>query len=481
MPFKFETKLVSSKNHNLSIFFALNDKKIINTIKSNYEGIDEIITKDARFSTDYLSLNIYHQKGRVVIIIGLGEEAQLTTERAAHAIAMGAREGSKSHSNAQIFINTIKLNQELLTSIAIQSTIMGCYEFNNYKSKKVPPIKLTTCEIITNAAIDESIIKEAIAIGTGINEARNLSNMPSNDLNPTSFVEKIKSEFSKEKSMKVTIIDEKEAKKKGMNALVGVGQGSAYPSYLAIIEYSGDKSSKEKIALVGKGITFDTGGISIKPSKSMKDMKGDMSGAAAVFGTMTIVKKVLPKSNIIALIPIAENMPSGTAQRPGDVVTAYNGTTIEIVNTDAEGRLILADALSYAVTQKATQIFDIATLTGAAVVALGNETLGMLGNNQSIMDKIIEKQSRTFEKVWQLPLYDEFKEYLKSNVADISHCFEGRAGGTCTAAKFLEQFVNQTPWVHFDMAPKMENSKTSGFDIKGMSGAGVRTLYEIIK
>tara|TARA_Y100000389_G_scaffold203099_1_gene250433 strand:- start:431 stop:1888 length:1458 start_codon:yes stop_codon:yes gene_type:complete len=456
---------------------------VIQRIHAHHPDLDPL-TADARFSTDFLSVFTVRVGRHYLVLVGLDNRTDAVS--IGHAVATGCQTVQALELEA---LSLYLSEAQLASSAAIgqwigQSVAMGTYAFDRYKSNPKTPNPIQTIDVITDTDhAHKAILADlaiGMAIGTGVNQARDLANMPANDLNPTTFIEKIESKFSSNAAISVRIIDETEAADMGMNCLVAVGQGSRQPSALAIITYTGDKQSSEHTAIVGKGITFDTGGISLKPANNMKAMKGDMSGAAAVFGAMHIVDTLKPKINVTAYIALAENMPSGHAQRPGDVITAYNGTSVEIVNTDAEGRLVLADALAYAVEKKPARILDIATLTGAAMVALGREALGIMGNNQAVIDRTKACEATSGERVWQLPLYDSFKPYLKSTIADIAHCSEERYGGTCTAAKFLEQFVDDAPWVHVDMAPKMDNTKTKGVDIDGMSGAGTRLIYRFL-
>jgi len=261
--------------------------------------------------------------------------------------------------------------------------------------------------------------------------------------------------------------------------LLGVAQGSQQPPKFIILSYKGSNSDKVDAALVGKGITFDSGGISIKPSEKMSDMKGDMAGGASVMATLIALAWLKPAINVTALVPTTENLPSGTALKPGDIIKAMNGKTIEVLNTDAEGRLILADALSYAKKLGAKAIIDVATLTGACMVALGNICTGAFSNNQELTDKVIAAGNETGELIWQLPMYDEYKEQLKSDIADIKN-IGGRYGGAITAAKFLEEFINGTPWVHLDIAGTYDTDKEKGYLVKGATGVPVRTLVNVI-
>lgn len=480
----FQAKTTVSKTLPACVYLIASDTDpVIQTIESHHPAI-ESVTADARFSTDFLAVSIQRIGLHYLVLVGLDNRTDSAS--IGHGIAAGCQavQGLKLEAMSLYLSESQLASSPTIGQWIGQSVVMGTYAFDVYKSNPKTPNPINTLDIITDT--DKSHKKLladmtiGLAIGAGVNQARDLANTPANDLNPTTFIEKIEDTFSRSNAMRVRIIDETDAQEMGMNCLVGVGQGSRQPSALAIITYTGNKQSTEHTAIVGKGITFDTGGISLKPSANMKAMKGDMSGAAAVFGAMHIIDTLKPKINVTAYIALAENMPSGHAQRPGDVITAYNGTSVEIVNTDAEGRLVLADALAYAVEQKPTRLLDIATLTGAAMVALGREALGIMGNDQAVIDHTKACEATSGESVWQLPLYDNFKTYLKSNVADIAHCSEERYGGTCTAAKFLEQFVGDTPWVHVDMAPKMDNPKTKGVDIEGMSGAGTRLIYRFL-
>ena len=260
---------------------------------------------------------------------------------------------------------------------------------------------------------------------------------------------------------------------------IGVSQGSAQPPHFIVLRYRGAPENPQTIGLVGKGITFDTGGISIKPADNMDEMKGDMGGAAAVFGAMQAIANLKPHINVTALIPTCENMPSGTAYRPGDILRILNGKTIEIINTDAEGRLILADALSYAVKQGLSPIIDLATLTGGIVVALGSVMTGLFCNNESLTNEIIAAGRRAGEKYWPMPLDDEYQEQIKSDIADIKQV-GGRSASSVTAAKILEHFVDDTQWAHLDIAGTSYVESKKSYQEKGGTGVGVRTLIELI-
>ena len=264
-----------------------------------------------------------------------------------------------------------------------------------------------------------------------------------------------------------------------MGALLGVAQGSRQPPKFIVLHYRGGDSTKTDVALVGKGITFDSGGISIKPSEKMDEMKGDMAGGAAVMAAMSAIAQLKPKINVMAAIPATENLPGDSALKPGDILTAIDGKTIEIISTDAEGRLILADALGYAKKFGAKLIIDVATLTGACRVALGDICSGAFGNNQGLVDKVIAAGAEAGELIWQMPMYEQYKEQNKSDVADIKNV-GGKYGGAITAAHFLAEFVGDIPWVHLDIAGTSMNEKERNYLVKGATGVPVRTLVNFV-
>ena len=263
-----------------------------------------------------------------------------------------------------------------------------------------------------------------------------------------------------------------------MGALLGVAQGSQQPPKFIVLRYKGGDSKETDMALIGKGITFDSGGISIKPSEGMGEMKGDMAGGAAVMAAISAIAQLKPKTNVMALIPATENLPGGSALKPGDILTAMDSKTIEIISTDAEGRLALADALGYAKKHGAKSIVDVATLTGAMRVALGDICTGAFGNNQELIDKVIAAGAEAGEKIWQMPMYEEYKEQNKSEVADIKNT-GGRYGGAITAAQFVAEFAGDTPWVHLDIAGTSMTDKQRNYLVKGATGVPVRTLVNL--
>jgi len=284
--------------------------------------------------------------------------------------------------------------------------------------------------------------------------------------------------LAEETGLECQVLEQKDIEKMGMGAFLGVARGSRQPPKLIVLHYRGGGRGST-LGLLGKGITFDSGGISIKPAAGMEAMKGDMAGGAAVIAAMGAIARLKPRTNVTAIVPATENMPGGNATKPGDVVKAMSGKTIEVVNTDAEGRLILADALSYARKLELSPLVDVATLTGAISVALGRVAMGAMTNNQELCDRVIEAGKASGEKIWQLPLFDEYKEQIKSDIADVKNV-GGREAGAITAALFLAEFAEDTPWVHLDMAGVDRVDKENGVLVKGANGIPVRALVNFV-
>jgi leucyl aminopeptidase len=320
-----------------------------------------------------------------------------------------------------------------------------------------------------------------IAIETGINFARDLVSEPPNVLFPKEYVNRLLK--LKKLGIKVNVYNENKLKKLGMHSLLGVGKGSAKESFLVTLEWYGDKKNKKlPLAFVGKGVCFDTGGISLKPAKFMEEMKYDMAGSAVVTGLIQSLAIRKAKVNAIGVVGLVENMPGGNAQRPGDIVKAYNGKTIEVLNTDAEGRLVLADALSFTEKKfKPKFIIDLATLTGAIIVALGEEYAGLFSNNDELSKKLSEAGEKVNEKVWRLPLHKNYDKLMDSTIADIQNINYSGGAGSITAAQFLQRFIEKTPWAHLDIAGMAFSKKAANLNPGGATGFGVRLLNQLIE
>jgi leucyl aminopeptidase len=326
------------------------------------------------------------------------------------------------------------------------------------------------------SGVEPNAVRLGTILAESMNWARALINEPSNRKPPRVIAERAR-EMAAAAGLSFEMLDERAIRDLGMGALLGVGQGSDEPPRLVVLRYVGNPASSRHLAFVGKGVTFDTGGIILKPADGMEKMKYDMAGGATAMAALRALALFRARVNSMAVVPLAENMPSGRAQRPGDVVRSLSGKTIEIINTDAEGRLILADALAYARRIGATHLIDLATLTGAARIALGPFRAGVMGNDQSFIDAFLAAAKRAGEKMWQMPMDDEYRDLIKSTVADVANS-GGRFAGMITAAKFLQEFVGDTPWVHLDIASTAWNEDDKPYLPKGPSGVAMRSLIE---
>ena len=355
----------------------------------------------------------------------------------------------------------------------------GEYVFDRYKSQKAEPRALKKVTLLVDKAGQaevERAVKHASAIATGMAFTRDLGNLPPNVCHPSFLAEQAKDLGKAHKALKVEVLDEKKIKDLGMGAFYAVGQGSDQPPRLIVLNYQGGKKADKPFVLVGKGITFDTGGISLKPGAGMDEMKYDMCGAASVLGTLRAVLELQLPINLVCLLACAENMPSGGATRPGDIVTTMSGQTVEILNTDAEGRLVLCDTLTYAERFKPQAVIDIATLTGACIVALGSHTTGLMGNNDDLVGQLLDAGKRADDRAWQLPLFDEYQEQLDSPFADMGN-IGGPKAGTITAGCFLSRFAKAYNWAHMDIAG---TAWISGGKDKGATGRPVPLLTQYL-
>jgi leucyl aminopeptidase len=360
---------------------------------------------------------------------------------------------------------------------AVEGAVLADVENDRYKTDpKKNEKQVESFSVLggSQAAVDRGRI-----LAEAQNFSRDLANEPANVMTPTLLAERAR-QMASEFGLECEILDQDRMRQLGMGALLGVAQGSAEPPALIVIRYqpAGAPATKDHLGLIGKGVTFDTGGISIKPSDGMEKMRYDMSGGAAVLGAMRAIAQIKPSIPVTALVPTVENMPGSKAQRPGDIVKSLSGKTIEVLNTDAEGRLILIDALTYAQRLGCTHLVDAATLTGAIVVALGSVNIGAFTNNEAFLEKLLAAAKAEGEKTWQLPMDEEYKELLKSNFADL-HNIGGRAGGSITAAWFIRDFVDETPWIHLDIAGTAWLDDAKPYMAKGATGVGLRTFVRL--
>ena len=394
-----------------------------------------------------------------VLLVGLGRERDFNEAafRTAMAAAVKAIR-STGASDATVCLTDIPLKHHdtgWKVEHAVLAIMEGVYHFDRLKSKK-PPNKRALRKVVLHVSTRDEIAQGEIAVtrGTAIAEgvsfAKDLGNLPGNLCTPTYLAEQAV-DLAKRHGMKIEVLEQKDCEKLGMGCFLAVAQGSREPPKFILIEYQGGKRGAPPVALVGKGITFDTGGISIKPAAEMDEMKFDMCGAASVLGTLKAIALMKLPLNVVAAIPSTENMPGGKAIKPGDIVTTMSGQTVEILNTDAEGRLILCDALTYVEKFKPAAVVDIATLTGAMVIALGHVATGLFANSDPLARELLQAGETAWDRAWHLPLWDDYQEALKSNFADIPN-IGSRAGGAITAACFLSRFTKAYPWAHLDIA-----------------------------
>ena len=381
----------------------------------------------------------------------------------------------------EIFFNSknfSKLNKNFMNNF-LHGFKLKSYEFNLYKSERKN--KITKINLIGSQSFLNSEFKKNECIEIGTNFARDLVSEPPNVLFPKEYANRLLK--LKKLGIKVNVYNEFKLSKLGMNSLLGVGRGSAKESFLVTLEWYGNPKDKTSpLSFVGKGVCFDTGGISLKPAKFMEEMKYDMAGSAVVAGLIKSLALRKAKVNVIGVVGLVENMPGGNAQRPGDIVKAYNGKTIEVLNTDAEGRLVLADVLSFTEKKfKPKFIIDLATLTGAIIIALGEEYAGLFSNNDELSKKIFEAGERVNEKVWRLPLHKNYDKLMDSSIADVQNINYSGGAGSITAAQFLQRFVEKTPWAHLDIAGMAFSKKAANLNPGGATGFGVRLLNQLIE
>jgi leucyl aminopeptidase len=425
-------------------------------------------------------------KTRNLLLVGGGKRSQLNPAILREIAGTAVRNAKSRAYKSVAFFCRGASSPGMAVRVATEGAVYANYDSDIYKTRDKEPRDIESFRILLDRKASQTEVREEIRrgviVGDATNMARNLANEPSNILTPAKFAERA-STMGAQVGLDVQILEREEMEQLGMNALLAVSRGSDEPPKLIVLRIKGQEKRRARsplYAVVGKGVTFDSGGISLKPSEKMEEMKGDMAGGAAVLGTMVALAQIGSRNSVIGLIPAVENLPSGKATKPGDVVKSYLGKTVEIINTDAEGRLILADALAYARTLGATHIIDIATLTGACVIALGNVNAGMLGTDQKTIDRLRKNCSITGEKLWQLPLDDEYRKAIRSEIADIKNV-GNRTAGVITAAKFLQEFVEETPWVHLDIGAVDLEREGRPFAGKGETGFGVRTLVQLLQ
>ncbi|MCE5263199.1 MAG: leucyl aminopeptidase [Deltaproteobacteria bacterium] len=422
-----------------------------------------------------------------ILVVGVGKRLDFSPDRLRETFARAAQQIRSlkiAEFSASLDTAGIDLPLERMAEATVEGVILGLYRFLPFKTlDREQEVEVETFTIVEQNDAAYKIIrtaaKAAEIVASAATLARDIVSTPSNEMTPTDLANEAKLS-AKGKNIVCTVLDAAQMKELGMNALLGVARGSEEPPQLIVMEYRGGKKSSPVVALVGKGITFDSGGISIKPAEKMDQMKTDMAGGAAVIATVRAAAELGLPVNLVGVIPATENLPGGKAYKPGDILKSLSGQTIEVVSTDAEGRLILADALTYAGRYKPAAIIDLATLTGACVVALGEHTIGMMGTDEELKRDVCAAAEYTGERVWELPLGEEQFELIKGDAADFKNS-AGRAGGASIAGAFLSKFVGDYPWVHLDIAGPAWLSKDKPYIPKGASGVGVRLLLQFLR
>lgn len=455
------------KNANDALSGALKDL-------SSQEGFEGDLGKSLTLSNTFGKIS-----PKRVLIVGLGEKSKfsLNTLRKVGVLIINK---IKNISSTAVISSEFSNGSGYVSALS-EGLLLGSYEFNKYKSENNATNKIEKI-IFSSKQLKLTIFSEEIEfaklIADSTNLARDLVNEPPVYLTPSKLAE-VAQEIAEEGGLGCEIFDYAEIEKRGMAGLMAVSSGSEEPPRFIHLVYEPERKTRKSIAVVGKGITFDSGGLCLKPAGSMLTMKMDMGGSAVVLGVMKAIAQLKPSVRVHGLIASSENMTGGKAYKPDDVIKAYNGKTIEVINTDAEGRVVLSDALSYAVELKVNEIVDLATLTGACMVGLGSYTAGVMGNNQNLIDKIRKASDSVGEKTWQLPMDDELRAEISSSVADIKNA-GSRMGGAITAAMFLENFVADVPWAHIDIAGPAYMEKESPYSPKGGTGFGVRTIIKYL-
>jgi leucyl aminopeptidase len=418
---------------------------------------------------------------KAAVLIGLGERKKVTLETLRRAAAALVRKGSKAKVVATTLLDAAPagVDRAAVASALAEGAALGNYKFLRYKQKPEPSAIEQFVLLGRKEPGIEAALQRGAAIAGAVAWARDLVNEPAGALTPTVLAEEA-ARAAEAGGLSIEVLDEVAIANEGLGGLLGVSLGSEQPPRLIKLTYEPEGKAKGTVALVGKGITFDSGGLSLKPAEGMETMKTDMSGAAAVIGAMSVLRQAGVKAKVIAFVPTTENMPGGRAIKPGDVLKIRNGKTVEVLNTDAEGRLILADGLSLAAEEHPDAVIDLATLTGACVVALGLKVAGLMGNDDSWVGQVRAAAERAGESVWPLPLPQEYRKDLDSEIADLKNITGGRYGGALTAGLFLAEFTGDVPWAHLDIAGPARSPSEDGYVAKGGTGFGVRTLVEVL-
>ncbi len=470
---------------------SLSPKHAVAQLDTHLGGLISEYLDSGDFSGDLNSTMLLRTRGSIkaprLLLVGLGKTKMFTVDHlrqvSASAVAAARQLGVAT---VAILPPACDIGLSDLGQAFSEGALLGLYRLKKYKTVPEDNDKdnLRELHILALGGGAQQTLSRGIQRGRILAEAvtmaRDLINSPGNAVNPSVLAETARS-IAKQTSLRCRVITQADMQKFGMGCILGVAQGSVQPPVLIVLEHKPKGAPKAPIVLVGKGITFDSGGISIKPAANMEDMKMDMAGGAAVLGAMQALTQLDYPGYVVGLVPASENLPSGNAVKPGDILRAMSGKTVEVINTDAEGRLVLADALSYAVEKlKPARIIDLATLTGAVVVALGSHAIGMMGTDEPMMERLRLAGEQSAERVWPLPLFAEYSKQIKSDIADIKNT-GGREAGSITGGAFLKEFVGDTPWVHLDIAGTAWTREGKPYVPRGATGIGIRLLVEALQ
>jgi leucyl aminopeptidase len=469
----------------------LEDHSVHGLIGELDQALEQRISKlisDKEIRGRWGEVTIIHNWGLIpskrVLVLGLGKKEKLTLDRVRDAIAIASRKARETFVQRLTIGVTSRFNDrwnpvDLVQSI-IEGVQLGLYRYEGYKTKKDESLSIETLTLalydLAEGAIEAGVARGEI-FSAATNLARSLVNAPANYLSPSSLAN-VAREVADKRNLDFSVLHKDELEKLGMGALLAVSSGSDQPPCMIVMKYMGAPDSQEVLGLIGKGVTFDSGGLQIKPDSGMLEMKKDMAGAAAVIGAMDAIGALQPHSNVIAVIPASENMVNGKAMKPGDVLKSFNGKTIEVKHTDAEGRLVLADGVAYAKHIGATKLIDVATLTGSIIGTLGYAATGLMGNDDEWINDVKSAAKIAGEKVWELPLFEEYEEYIQSDIADMKND-AGRPAGAIQGALFIREFADGLPWAHLDIAGTSSASKEQGVNPSGATGVSVRTLTQL--
>jgi len=500
---KIELLFTSDKLKPADLFIAgcFEDEKSFKALASlepEFAKSAELAVKNKRFTgkkgESLSSFNPRYQEASEILLAGLGPKSKFTLCQFREMVAklvQAAR--SRKVKRVRILLETFlggKVDSSSGAEALSETALLANYTFDKYKSKSKKddknghPEKVEALEILVSKKAAEKNLGKTIdfarTVAAGTITARNLINEPGNIINPARLVEEAR-KIAREKKLRLSVLGLSELKRLKMGGILGVNQGSVTPPALIILEYGASPARRGTVCLVGKGVTFDTGGISIKPAADMEKMKYDKAGACTVIAAMGVIADLKLPIHVVALAPTVENMPSENPQRPGDIIRMFNGKSVEVINTDAEGRLILGDALAYSAKYKPKALIDLATLTGMCAYTFGEKAIGLMGNDKSLLDRVKRAGEETGERCWELPMWDDYKEMIKGHHSDLLNT-GGRYAGTITAAKFLEEFIpEKTPWAHLDIAGTAWCDSPRPDCPKGATGVGVRLLANLLR